>query len=60
MGKKENIRLLKEATDRLIKFVQNNPNYHKSYGMGESLSNYVQRHIMLLHFLKTIIKTKGQ
>ena len=25
MGKKENIRLLKEATDRLIKFVQNNP-----------------------------------
>ena len=36
MGKKENIRLLKEATDRLIKFVQNNPNYHKSYGMGKS------------------------
>ena len=43
MGKKENIRLLKEATDRHIKFIQNNPNYHKSYGMEESHRNYVNQ-----------------
>lgn len=45
MGKKENenLKLLKEATDRLIKFVQNNPNYYKSYGMGKSLRDYVDQ-----------------
>ena len=57
MGKKENIRLLKEATDRLIKFVQNNPNYHKSYGMGESLSNYVNQLERDLHKKKRRYKT---
>ncbi len=43
MDKKENLELLSEATNRLIDFVANNPQYHKSFGMGMSLLNYVEQ-----------------
>ena len=43
MGKKENLDLLFEATERLISFVKDNPHYHKSHGMGQSLLNYVEQ-----------------
>ena len=43
MGKTENLDLLSEATERLISFVKDNPHYHKSHGMGQSLLNYVEQ-----------------
>ena len=43
MGKKENLDLLFEATETAYKFCKDNPHYHKSHGMGQSLLNYVEQ-----------------
>ena len=60
MGKKENLDLLFEATERLISFVKDNPHYHKSHGMGQSLLNYVEQLERDLHKKSVVTKCTFQ
>ncbi|MFA9493659.1 type II toxin-antitoxin system PemK/MazF family toxin [Streptococcus sp. E17BB] len=43
MDRQEDLELLSQSAAHLVELIKRNPHYHKSFGMGESLSNYVNQ-----------------
>lgn len=44
MDRQEDLELLSASSSRLLELIKRNPQYHKSLGMGQSFSNYVNQH----------------
>ncbi|MCW1003990.1 hypothetical protein OJ912_06870 [Streptococcus anginosus] len=43
MDRQEDLELLSASSSRLLELIKRNPQYHKSLGMGQSFSNYVNQ-----------------